>query len=95
MLDFAFIAVAWFIGAGILLAVGWAVGWILKKTLSLGFGFKGEALILSSIAVIEPFVWHTGIDRTVDWDWAHVISNTVPSFVVALLLLWWINSGEE
>jgi hypothetical protein len=95
MLDFVFIAAAWFIGAGIFLAVSWAVGWILRKTLRLDFGFRGEALILAALAVIEPFVWHTGIDRTFAWDWAHVINNTVPSFVVALLLLWWINSGEE
>lgn len=94
ILDFVFTAVAWFIGAGIFLAVSWAVGWLLTKMLRLQFGFRGEALILASLAVIEPFLWHTGRDRTFAWDWAHVISNTVPSLVVALLLLWWINSAE-
>ena len=95
MLDFAFIAVIWFIGAGIFLAVGWVLGWLLKKVLRLNIDTRGDVLILAALAVIEPFLWHTGIDGKFAVDWTHVINNTVPSFILAIFLLWWINRGEE
>lgn len=87
--------IAWFIGAAIFLAVSGVITWVLRRALRFDIKFKGEILLLTVIALLEPFVWHTGIDRTFSWDWQHVLSSTLPSFVVALLLLWWINKGKE
>jgi hypothetical protein len=94
-LDMLYLFVGWIIGAGIFLAVSFAIVWIVRRALRLNIKFKGEVFLLAMLALIEPFVWHTGIDRTFAWDWQHVLSSTLPSFIVALLLLWWINKGSE
>jgi hypothetical protein len=94
-LDVLFLFVAWFIGAAIFLAVIGIIAWVLRKALRFDIKFKGEVFLLALLAIIEPFVWHTGIDRTFAWDWQHVFGNTLPSIIVALLLLWWINKGKE
>ena len=94
-LDLLLTVAAWFIGAAILLGVGGIIGWVLRKFVHFDIELKGKVLLLAILALIEPFVWHTGIDRTFSWDWQHVVNSTLPSFIFAVLLMWWINKGEE
>ena len=95
LLDLLFMVAGWFIGAAILLLISGVLCWILKKIFHLTFGFKREALMLAAIAVIEPFIYNYGDDRTLTWDWTHFILQTAPSLVFALLLLKWINNGKK
>lgn len=94
-LDILILFVVWFMGAALVLALSGVIAWVLRKALRFDIKFKGEVLLLVTISAFEPFVWHTGIDGTYAWDWQHVLINTLPSLVLALLLLWWINKGKE
>nr|WP_316653547.1 hypothetical protein [uncultured Gellertiella sp.] len=95
MLGLAFLLISWFIGAGIFVAIGWFVGFVTGKIFKKEFGFRFDVVVLLLIAAVEPFIWHTGIDRTFSFDLSHVLSSTIPSLIVAVLLTRWINAGKD
>ena len=94
-LDILLVLISWLIGAGFFLLASWVIQWVMRKILRFEIKFSGGVILLVIISIIEPFVWHTGIDRTLTWDWQHVINSTLPSLVFAILLLWWIDRGDD
>jgi hypothetical protein len=95
VLGLAFLFISWLIGAGIFVAIGWIIGFVAGKIFKKEFGFRFDAIVLLVIGAVEPFIWHTGIDRTFAFDLTHFLSSTLPSLIVAILLTRWINAGKD
>ena len=87
--------VAWFVGATIFSLTSGLIVWLVKKLLSFHVSFKGEIALLATLAVFEIFLVSYTIDKTFTFDWSHFITYNLPQFVLAVLMLRWINRGEE
>ena len=87
--------VAWFVGATIYSLASGLIVWLVKKLLSFHISFKGEIALLATLVVFEPFLVSYTIDETFTFDWSHFFSYNLPQFVLAVLILRWINRGEE
>jgi len=86
---------AWFVGATIYSLASGLIVWLVKKLLSFHISFKGEIALLATLVIFEPFLVSYTIDETFTFDWSHFINYNLPQFVLAVLMLRWINRGEE
>ena len=87
--------VAWFVGATIYSLASGLIVWLVTKLLSFHVSFKGEVALLATLVVFEPFLVSYTVDKTFTFDWSHFINYNFPQFVLAVLMLRWINRGEE
>jgi hypothetical protein len=87
--------VAWFVGAMMYSVANGLIIWLVEKLLSFHVSFKGEIALLATLVVLEPFLVSYTIDKNFTFDWSHFISYNLPQFVLAVLILRWINRGKE
>ena len=64
------------------------MSWVLKAELALKF----DACVLVILTFIEPFIYQSGVTaKPFPLDWDHVLNITLPGFLLALILILWIN----
>ena len=95
MLDFGILALTWIMAGAILLLFSSAMLWTFKKVTKKTTTFATEAIVLFVITLLEPFVAQSGIDGTFGWNLDRFIYNNLPALAVALVMLWWINKGDD
>ena len=94
-LDILIWSVVWLLGGALLAAVTWGISWLLSKVSKRTQNFKWDSGILIVLLIVEIPISQYGADRTFGFSGAHILETSIPSGLVALALLWWINRGAD
>lgn len=72
-----------------------AVLWIFEKITKQTTTFRVEVVVLFLLTPIVPFIFRMGIERHYGSYLKSFIYDDLPAFAVALLMLWWMNKGDN